>query len=214
MSDDARATQNAVRDQLVAVARAQQRPQPAVNRRRRRRWRGIAVLGVAALGFTASAGATRLLSVGEPIPSLFPQREVNQAYVASDGPQLVATAADPDRRYPWGVGIYETAAGQHCVIAGQAIGSQLGLERGGKFHPYGPDVTGACNAAGKPVSDRMVVHGPNPRTILIGRTGDRKSKVVLIHRGKRRAIPLARDGTMLVVLDGIETWGDYRLELG
>jgi hypothetical protein len=72
---------------------------------------------------------------------------------------------------------------------------------------------GACNAAGKAVFDRMTIHGPNPRTILIGRTGDPKSKVVLVHRGKRRAVPLARGGTMLVVLDGIEHWSDYTLEV-
>ena len=114
-----RRAQNAVRDQLVAAAVAE-RP-----RRRRRTTVGIAVVA-ALLGATAVADATGLLASGEPIETLLPRNERAWAerYEAPHGTRVVVTAPDADYRFGWGVGIYTTAKGEDCALAGQVLGAR------------------------------------------------------------------------------------------
>jgi hypothetical protein len=201
-----RAVQDAVRDQLVAAV-APERP------RRRRRTLTLAVLA-ALLGATAAAEATGLLAVGEPIESLLPAHEqpVTQRYRAPHGATLVLQAPDADHRYAWAVGIYRTARGEDCAIAGQVYGTMLGRERDGRFRPYGPGVVGSCGRLGrlKLMSDLMPVPGPHPRTLLYGRT-TRSTPPVYRHRGELHRARLGRGGAFLLVFDGLLQPADLTL---
>ncbi|MDA0174154.1 hypothetical protein OJ998_33945 [Solirubrobacter taibaiensis] len=206
MSD--RRAQNAVRDQLVAAALAE-RP-----RRRRRTTVGIAVIA-ALLGATAVAEATGLLAMGEPIETLLPADESARVhkYQPPDGTTLVVSAPDPNSRYGWGVGVYTSREGLDCALAGQVLGSALGLERDGRFHPYGPGVIGSCgNLDRLPLmSDYVHAPGPHPRTILYGRVGTRPGPLVFQFKGKRYTPQVGNGGAFLLVFDGVIGPADVKL---
>jgi hypothetical protein len=201
-----RSAQDAVREQLVAVA-VGERP-----RRRRRTTVAIALVAVL-LGATAVAEATRLLAVGEPIETLVPAEEAESfaRYRAPHGIIVVVTAPDPDHRYDWGVGVYTTAAGKDCAIAGHVLGTRLGRERDGRFHPYGPKVTGACGDLDRlpQLLDQLTIGGPHPRTLLFGRT--KRAELAFMHRGERRSARAGRGGAILLVLEGKVAPGELKL---
>jgi len=203
-----RRAQNAIRDQLVAAA-VGERP-----RRRRRTTVSIAVVA-ALLGATAVAEATGLLAMGEPIETLLPADESAQfdKYQPPDGTTLVVSAPDPNSRYGWGVGVYTSREGLDCALAGQVLGSALGLERNGRFHPYGPGVIGSCgNLDRLPLmSDLVHVAGPHPRTVLYGRVGTRTTPVAYEFRGERYAPRVGTGGAFLIVFDGVIMPADVKL---
>lgn len=195
-----RRAQNAVRDQLVAAAVAE-RP-----RRRRRTTVGVALIA-ALLGATAVAEATGLLASGEPIETLLPREERawSERYQAPHGTRVVVSAPDKDYRFGWGVGIYTTAKGEDCVIAGQVLGGALGRERDGRFHRYGPRVIGSCgNLDRLPVmTDSLRITGRHPRTLFYGRVGKRGRQPVFQHRGERITPRVGPGGAFLMVFDGV-----------
>ncbi len=199
MSAD-RAAQNAVRDQLVAAVLAE-RP-----RRRRRRTITLAVVA-ALLGATAVAEATRLIGVGEPVERLIPRSEQEQLerYRAPHGATVAVTLPDPDYRYGWGASYYTTAKGEDCVLAGNVLGNQLGLQRGERFHPYGPEVIGACGDLQRLglMSDTLRMTGEHPRTLLFGRTTTPGRPPVYRYRGRPHRATVGPGGTFLVVFDGV-----------
>jgi len=195
-----RRAQNAVRDQLVDAVLAE-RP-----RRRRRTTVGIAVIA-ALLRATAVAEAAGLLASGEPIETLLPRDESAriERYRAPNGTRVVISAADPDYRFGWGVGIYTTAKGEECAIAGQVLGGTLGRERERRFHRYGPRVIGSCGKLDRLplMSDSMRVAGPHPRTLFYGRVGKRGKQPVFSYRGERITPRVGPGGAFLMVFDGV-----------
>lgn len=203
-----RRAQDSVRDQLVAAALAE---------RPRRRRRTTAVIAVAAvlLGATAVAEATGLLAVGEPIESLMPPKDAEHftRYRAQDGVTVAATANDPDYRYGWGVGVYTSKDGEDCAMAGNVLGNTLGSERDGRFHPYGPAVSGSCGDLGRLelMSDSLRVKGEHPRTIVYGRTRDPGRRVEFEYRGERRPATTGTGGGFVIVFEGILGPSEFRL---
>lgn len=203
-----RRAQDAVRDQLVAAALAE-RP------RRRRRTTAAIAATVALLGATAVAEATGLIGMGEPIESLVPPKDAEQLkrYRAQDGVTVAATTTDPGYHYGWGVGIYTSAEGKDCVIAGNVVGNALGRERDGRFHRYGKGVAGSCGDLDRLplMSDSLRIHGEHPRTLVYGRTAQAGRRVVFEHRGVRRAASTGAGGAFLVVFDGVLGPSEFRL---
>jgi hypothetical protein len=202
-----RAVQDAIRDQLVAAALAE-RP------RRRRRTAFAVAAGAALLGATAMAQATGVLAVGKPIQTLMPgaDRERLSRYRAPQGATLSVTAQDPHYRHAWGVGVYTSAEGKDCAIAGHVLGTRLGRERDGRFHPYGRDVTGTCGDLDQlgQMHDLLMIDGPSPRTVVYGRT-TKPGLVEFRYRGHRKAAQPGYGGAFLLVFDGAVAAGDLRL---
>ncbi|MDA0182945.1 hypothetical protein OJ997_21715 [Solirubrobacter phytolaccae] len=199
MSDRGRRTQNAVRDQLVAAAVREHQP-----RRRRRRLRVATVLVVAGLGIAAGADATGLLRSGEPLDQPFPGTLRDASTTATDGPRLAVSALDATGRR-WGVGAFRSRTGRDCVTAGLVIGTQLGIMREGRFHPYGKEVTGVCFDLERlpSVRDLMPVRGEHPVTLVFGRGRPSYRPAPLLYDGRRYEPTLGRDGSFLFVIDGI-----------
>ncbi len=164
---------------------------------RRRRRRGLALVLVVVLGGGAAAGAADLISSGSPVPD---NRHVLGKYKPSTELQLTVTAHDAVA--PWGVGVYETKDGQSCAVVGRVRGAQLGELAGGQFHPYKPDVSGACGPrkglkSGMIVGERVVRDG---RTVLYGRAVTKHVTVVV--DGQSRVADTGAGGAWLLVFDG------------
>ena len=200
-ADPRRAAQDSIRDQLREAAR---RELPARRRRRGwRRWRGPGVVVAALLGLSVAAGATDLISVGEPLPDT----TLNAPRYAPTGDgvaKLVVKAPDPDSGIAWGAGIYTSREGQECVIAGQVRGVTLGRVRDGRFRPYERGTTGACGDLSRmPLFfDALRVEGSQPRTIIFGRARSSAHAISINDDGRRRSARLASGGTFLFVLRG------------
>ena len=206
----------ALREQLLAAARREQaKPAEVAKRRRRRRQRRGLGLGVAVLlGGAVAATATDLISTGEPVrDSGFSGEKYRPAVPGA--PDLVAQAPDPDGGTTWGVGVYESANGLSCAIAGHVRGTQLGLMRDGTFHPYRADSRGACGRLGsRPVIfDTMTFGGAKPRTLLFGRTRAAGGTVLAQDGAKVRTARTARDGGFIFVYEGRHTIGELNPRL-
>jgi hypothetical protein len=201
-----RAAQRELRDQLVDAAERESPGRPG-RRRRRAVISGVAVALLAAAG----ASATGLISVGEPVPRL-PDRRPADPRVQPLGQyaQLVATAPDPEGRHVWGVGIYTSADGRDCAIAGHVRGTALGLERAGTFHPYGKSPAGSCeDLRRRPFFMDILVPKQTPaRTIFFGRTAGHKRPVIVRVGNKDYPAPPGRGGAFLLVFSGRLTPSD------
>ena len=193
-----------LRAQLLAAARREEaKPEAVAKRRRRRRQRRGLGLGVAVLlGGAVAATATDLISTGEPVRDSGFSGE--QYRPVAGAPDLVAQAKDPENATLWGVGVYESANGQSCVIAGQVRGRQLGTIRDDKFHPYREDSRGACGKLGRRpmVVDTLNVGGAAPRTIIFGRARPGEPYVLVNSGGKPRREATARGGGFILVYEG------------
>lgn len=204
--DPRRAAQDSVRDQLRAAARrelAGPARQTHARRRFRRRWRGAGLAVIALLGVSVAAGATDLISVGEPLPDT----TVNQPRYAPPGAglaKLVVKAPDPDSGLAWGAGIYTSSTGQDCVIAGQVRGVSLGRVRDGRFRPYAKGTTGACGDLDRlpALIDVLSVDGRQPRTVVFGRAAGAARSVSINDDGTRRSAAPGPGGAFVFVLRG------------
>jgi hypothetical protein len=201
--DPRRVAQDSVRDQLREAAR---RELAAHSRRRRSKWhwRGAGLAVLALLGVSVAAGATDLISVGEPLPdgSVKVPR-----YAPAGGGQvkLVIKAADPHSALAWGAGIYTSGGGQPCIIAGQVRGVSLGRVRDGRFRPYEKGTTGACGSLRhlRLFSDALTIRENPPRTILYGRAQPSVRSVSINDDGRRRAMRPGPGGAFLFVVRGL-----------
>jgi hypothetical protein len=209
-----RSAKEELREQLMLAARrdvAQERQAQQPRRRRRRRATGVIVAVL--LGGAAAAGAADLISSGDPVPDT---TSSGKQYKAPGEPDLVAKAADPERGTVWGVGIYTASNGQQCAIAGQVRGVSLGLIRDGVFRKYETGSSGACVDLKKTpmLLDRLVIGGPEPRTIVFGRTRGTDRTVIAQSDGKVHSTDPARGGGFLFVFKGRVTFADVRPRLG
>jgi hypothetical protein len=190
-------------DQLMEAARRDEALTQPPRRPRRRRRRAVAVLAAVLLGGAAAAGAADLISTGEPIPDRT-VRGPRYDPAAEGAPALATKASDPTGAAAWGVGIYTSAAGEDCAVAGQVRGVELGQIRDGKFHPYERGTSGACANLSQLqlLSDRLFVRGAQPRTILYGRTSRPERSVTVDLNGKTYSARPARGGAFVFVFAG------------
>jgi hypothetical protein len=202
-------------EQLMIAAREQDRELQAAQRpRRRRRRRALVAVVAVGLGAAAAAGAADLISTGEPVPDRTPPGPPS-APPADRGADLVAKAPDPDGQASWGVGVYTSATGRPCVMAGQVRGLSLGLMRDGRFHPYAKGTSGICLDSDRRamVLDRLTIRGPQPRTVVFGLVRDRKGRVTATLGTRTTPVPLARGGAFLLVYSGNLPLSQPRIEL-
>jgi hypothetical protein len=201
-----RSARDELLDEIMAAARREEamerRAHETGPRARRHRRRVVGIIVALGLGAAAAAGAADLISTGEPVGDKTPRSERYQPNNAG-GPALVAKASDPAGSTTWGVGIFKSAAGLDCAVAGQVRGVSLGLIRNGQFHRYDRGSFGTCAGKRIPImSDRLVIGGPNPRTIVFGRTRQPDRLVVVESGGKQHSVSPAEGGAFLFVFEG------------
>ena len=201
--DERRAASEQLLDQLMEAARRDEALAQPPRRARRRRRRALGLLAAIVLGGAAAAGAADLISSGEPVPDRT-LRGPRYDPAAKGSPDLAAKAGDAKGVGPWGVGIYTSAAGKDCAVAGQVRGVELGVIRNGTFHAYERGTSGACADLSRVglFSDRLTIPGANPRTIIFGRTSHPKRMVSVTVDGETRSTRPARGGAFLFVYAG------------
>jgi hypothetical protein len=212
-----RSAKEQLREQLIQAARrdvAQERRAQQPRRRRRRR-RGTGLIVAVVLGGAAAAGAADLISAGDPVPDTTSSGKQYKPPTPG-APELVAKAPDPQRGTAWGVGIYTADNGQQCAIAGQVRGVSLGLVRDGVFRAYASGSSGACADLKRMpmLFDRLVIDGPQPRTIVFGRTRASDRTVITKSDGKVYSTKPGRGGGFLFVFEGRLAFADVRPRLG
>ena len=168
-----------------------------------RRWRmrrAFGVVPVALLTLVAAAGAGRVLFDDDAVlpgdrgaPS-----ETRRAH--RDAALTAVRAADPDGGLPWGMRLYTSAAGGRCAIVGRVRGQALGRMVRGQFLPLAADVPGTCGSAG---AHMLIARNENAeapaRSVLFGFVDRSVRGMSIVDAGRRRAVPVAPDGSFLVV---------------
>jgi hypothetical protein len=137
---------------------------------------------------------------------------------APDGRRLaLARAPDPTDPQRWGLRMYKSASGFTCLTLGRVVDGRLGVIRGGQFKELPARSGGMCAALdtehvvmavrmyadGGDSRRRTVVYGAVDRTV-------RAVRVVSIH-GRATPVPIAADGTFIVVRGGDEPFHLTRL---
>jgi hypothetical protein len=166
---------------------------------RRRRAVGIGVIAVALVG--TAAGATQLISEGEPERASRPDAARYQP--GSHKPVVVMTAADSAVGLPWGVAIFDSRSGASCVFPGQVRGNTIGVVRDGTFRPFAGPTSAACShlKAGEVVLS-VKTFPTTPRRVLgVGRAGPGVAKVRLTAGSVRRVAAVGPGRAFLFVLD-------------
>jgi hypothetical protein len=128
---------------------------------------------------------------------------------APDDRQLAqATAPDPTQPQRWGLRLSKSASGYTCLTLGRVVGGRLGVIRDGQFKELPARSGGMCAAidadhvvmavriyaSGGDARQRNVVYGAVDRTVRTVR--------VLSVQGRTTPVPIAPDGTFLVVRAG------------
>jgi hypothetical protein len=194
-------------------------PEPdRVPGRRRRRPRGatrtlVAALTLVLLVAVAATGTKVFLGDGG---SVAPEPDLPTRYrqAPADRQLAAARAADPSERIPWGLRVYRGATGTTCAIAGRVVGDRLGDVRDGRFAEIPTGAPGLCGALEHEhvlVTRRRYPSAavPGGRTVLYG-VVDRTVRSLQI-AGGRRAVPIAADGTFIVVAGGVAAFRGERL---
>jgi hypothetical protein len=182
-----------------------------------RRWRmrrAFGVVPVALLTLVAAAGAGRVLFDDDAVlpgdrgaPSETRRAERDAALAA-------VRAADPDGGLPWGIRLYTSANGGRCAIPGRVRGQALGVMRRGQFLPMAADDPGTCGSAGAHMLIARVENAEAPaRSILFGFVDRSVRAMSIVGGGRRRTVPVAADGSFLVVTKR-RIGGQLRLHTG
>jgi hypothetical protein len=148
-------------DQLEQVLRdGARRRAGAQAPRRRRGWRlTLIVVGATLLAGGAALAATRLLSVGAPVPT---PKYALDAIQPGTTRLLRVRAADPDGGPPWGLRIFRSRSGLACVQVGRVYRGKLGVlgqdgafGNDGEFHelPVAAEACGGVDARGQLFAD-------------------------------------------------------------
>jgi hypothetical protein len=147
---------------------------------------------------------------GEPRPQQHFKRKAGDRRLAQ------ASSADPVERQPWGLRLYTSTQGDTCALVGRVVGERLGRLDGASFEELPANTEGACADFGKihilatyrrygASGGRTVVYGVADRTIR---------GLVLARAGRATRVPIARDGSFVLALRGVDaaTGAELRIE--
>ncbi|HMJ36094.1 MAG TPA: hypothetical protein VK501_19475 [Baekduia sp.] len=173
-----------------------------------------AALGVLLAVSAAAAGTKVLLRDGGTVgPESLPPGTLKPS--PADRRVAQATSADPVERAPWGLRLYSSTGGRTCVLAGRLVGGRIGLLQGTRFTELPSSAPGMCSDLARDhvlatVRGYGLVGGG--RTVLYG-VADRtvSSLAFRMRPAVRRPIPIAADGTFIVVLEGHNSMRHARL---
>jgi hypothetical protein len=128
-----------------------------------------------------------------------------------------ATARDPIDHRPWGLRTFKSAGGGTCLALGRVVGTRLGVVRVGQFKELPTRKGGVCGPlatqhlvmSSRAYSDSAIAGG---RTVLYGIV-DRSITSLSLQpsTGRGAAVPIAPDGTFVVVRTGTTAFDGHRL---
>lgn len=167
----------------------------------RRRWftrRAPVTLAFGALALSGGAAvATQLIATGEPKPEVAAKSDRFRPATAGT---IAVTAADPDQPLPWGVLVYQTAAGEDCAIVGQVRGAQLGIIDGKVFRPFEDRTSGSCRSVDR-LPFQFDIRYLAGRSLVFGRARADVATMEAVHRGRRQRAETGAAGAYLFVFD-------------
>lgn len=186
--------------------------------RRRPRWqipRPLLVAGgVALLGGGVAVGRTEFTTDEQPVSGEH-KPPANIAPDPHDRRLSSLRVTDPIGGPPWSVRLYSGAKGRQCIVLGQVRHDELGMVRLGGFHPYPANVPGTCSPnASQPLIFVQHEIGSvlGARSFVYGVVNREVGALALRGRdGPSESLPIAPDGTFLVVRKGIGRLHGYRL---
>jgi hypothetical protein len=128
-----------------------------------------------------------------------------------------ATARDPIDHRPWGLRTFKSAGGETCLALGRVVGTRLGVVHVGQFKELPTRKGGVCG----PLATQHVVMSSRDyfdsaiaggRTVLYGIVDRSITRLSLKPAtGRSAAVPIAPDGTFVVVRTGTAAFAHDRL---
>jgi hypothetical protein len=114
----------------------------------------------------------------------------------------------------WGVRVYPNDRGDTCVTGGRYVDGRVGREVSGQFREYGTDVQGLCTDLASEHASvvlRSYSVASEQRTLVYGVVDRTVRGVALGPRGNPKPVPVAPDGSYLVVGRGPEAFKGQEL---
>lgn len=191
-------------DSFVALGEERGREDSPRARAAMRRWRLpriFSVVPVALLTLVAAAAAGGVLfDDDEPVLRGDGGAPAETRRAPNDAALAAARAVDPAGGLAWGLRLYPNATGGRCAVVGRVEGRSLGVVRRGRFVRLAADAPGACGVPGAPmlIARRDSPQAPS-RSVLYGFVDRSVDKMTLVNRTQRRSVPVASDGSFLVV---------------
>lgn len=119
-----------------------------------------------------------------------------------------ARATDPGDAEPWGLRMFTSAKGETCLTLGRVVGGRLGVLADGQFQELPARAGGMCAPLDAhhivmAVRDYYAASRDRHRTVLYG-AADRTVRTVDVvsTQGRTTPVPIAADGTFIVVRGG------------
>jgi hypothetical protein len=128
-----------------------------------------------------------------------------------------ASARDPVDHRPWGLRTFKSAGGETCLALGRVVGNRLGVVAVGQFKELPARTSGVCGPLARQhlVMTSRVYFDPaidGGRTVLYGIADRTVTRLALqTEAGSSVALPIAADGTFLVVRTGTKGFAGKRL---
>lgn len=190
-------------DAFVAAGRERSGQSPLPAEADKPRWRTRRVLiavPVALLTLVTGAGAARILLDDGPAVPGEPKVSPDVRREPADAALAAVRTADPYGGLPWGERLYSSTTGGRCALVGRVKDGTLGVLRDGRFSALAPDAPGACGRAGaRTLIARQESADASPRSILFGFVDRSVRSVEIVAGAQRRNVPIAPDGSYLVV---------------
>jgi hypothetical protein len=172
---------------------------------------------VAVLLLAAAAGGAGLFSFGGgsvPQPEKLPK---GVARAPRDIALAGARAKDPLGSWTWGMRRYTSRTGASCVVVGRMREGQLVRPNGAGLVALPPTTPGSCGRLdAEPALIALRIYGTisGARSVLYGLVDRTVRALRLVEPGgKERSVPVAADGSYLVVLVGQRAFRGADLEV-
>lgn len=128
-----------------------------------------------------------------------------------------ASARDPLDHRAWGIRTFKSAGGEICLALGRIVGKRLGAVRVGQFKELPVRASGVCGPLERQhmvMTSRVYFDSAidGGRTVLYGIVDRSITKLGLASAsGRDSAVPIAPDGTFIVVRTGTAAFAHDRL---
>jgi hypothetical protein len=128
-----------------------------------------------------------------------------------------ASARDPIDHRAWGIRTFQSAGGETCLALGRIVGNRLGAVRVGQFKELPARTSGVCGPLERQhlvMTSRVYFDSAidGGRTVLYGIVDRTVGRLGLQPKaGQGAALPIAADGTFIVVRTGTTAFDGHRL---
>lgn len=212
----------ALEDSFRTLGEERAREQARARRPWRRVSRGLPRVAIVALTVlllvaVAATGTKVFLGDGGELPSDSAGVTGRLAPAPAYRQLAQAAARDPLDHRPWGLRTFKSAGGDTCLALGRVVGTRLGVVRVGQFKELPTRKGGVCGPlatqhlvmSSRDYFDSAIAGG---RTVLYGIVDRSITRLTLQPAtGRGAAVPIAADGTFVVVRSGTAAFAGDRL---